>query len=111
MNHHQGRTDSTFAINLQIETIPSNHGSTFFGKTTMDLRRALPYFCALCLLLLAAIPSAAQVDLYNNGPTDGDTVAFLFNFGLTTSDTFTLASSSTVNGLTFAAWLIPGDVL
>lgn len=68
--------------------------------------------CCLCLLLIClALPAAAQNDLYDNGPTDGFTIGWTINFGLAVSDTFTLANNSTVNGLTFAAWLFPGDVL
>jgi hypothetical protein len=53
----------------------------------------------------------AQNDLYDNGPTDGNTDAFTINFGFAVSDTFDLAANSTVNGLNFAVWLFPGDIL
>lgn len=76
----------------------------------MKLLRALPCFCVLCLLL-AAIPSVAQVDLYDNGPIDGFTLGWTINFGFVVSDQFTLSSNSTVNGLTFEAFLNPGDLL
>lgn len=70
----------------------------------------LPCTCLL-FLCLGAIPAMAQQDLYDNGPTDGFDIAWLINFGNGVSDTFTLSSNSTVNGLTFAAWLFPGDVM
>lgn len=76
----------------------------------MNLRRVLTCFCVL-YLLLAALPAIAQQDLYDNGPTNGTIVGWTINFGFIVSDTFTLSSNSTVNGLTFAAWLFPGDVL
>jgi hypothetical protein len=63
---------------------------------------------AACLSSTSAI---AQNDLYDNGPTSGTIDAQEINFGWAVSDTFNLTSNSTVNGLNFAAWLIPGDVL
>lgn len=65
----------------------------------------------LVVLCLLVTPAIAQQDLYNNGPTDGFDTGWTINFGLAVSDTFTLSNGSTVNGLTFAAWLFPGDVL
>ncbi|HEY1731929.1 MAG TPA: PEP-CTERM sorting domain-containing protein [Terriglobales bacterium] len=76
----------------------------------MTLRRALPGFCILCLLLMA-IPAVAQQDLYNNGPIDGESIGWTINFGFAVSDQFTLSSDSTINGITFAAHMFPGDVL
>ncbi|HEY1731930.1 MAG TPA: PEP-CTERM sorting domain-containing protein [Terriglobales bacterium] len=67
----------------------------------------------ICLLALGlgGVPAIAQQDLYDNGPTDGQDMAWTINFGFLISDSFTLANAATVNGLTFAAWLVPGDVL
>jgi PEP-CTERM motif len=59
----------------------------------------------------AAVPMAAQSDLYNNGPINGDIDAYTINNGYVVSDTFTLTSSSAVNGMVFGAWVYPGDVL
>ena len=68
---------------------------------------------ATCLLVLclAVTPAIAQQDLYDNGPTDGQDLAWTINFGFAMSNSFSLANSAIVNGLTFAAWLFPGDVL
>ena len=65
---------------------------------------------ALLLLLpgLAAVPAVGQ---YDNGPINGTTDAWTINFGFVVSDTFTVTSSTTIPGLTFGAWLFPGDVL
>jgi hypothetical protein len=62
---------------------------------------------------LALCRAAAQSDLYNNGPINGDFDAWTINEGFAVSDSFTLtAGSSSVNGLSFGAWLSqPGDVL
>jgi hypothetical protein len=61
----------------------------------------------LCLAL-AAVPSVAGV-LYDNGPKGPDADAWNVSQGFIVSDTFTLLASSTVNGFSFNAWLIPGD--
>jgi hypothetical protein len=71
------------------------------------LSRLLLAFC----LALTAIPAAAQFEIYDNGPTDGSTDAWTINFGLMATNSFTLGTASAVDGLDFAAWLIPGDVL
>jgi len=73
----------------------------------LKLRIALPALLAFCLV---ALPAAAQT-LYNNGPVNGTTDAWTINFGFVVSDTFTLSSASTVNGLSFGIWMFPGDVL
>lgn len=69
----------------------------------------------MSLLLLvfccAAALAVAQNDLYDNGPTDGTTSAWSITDGFVTSDSFSLSSASTINGLNFVAWLAPGDVL
>jgi len=65
----------------------------------------------LVLLALVAIPALAQNDIYDNGPTNGTTDAWTINFGFAVSDSFTLGPNTSVNGLNFAAWLAPGDVL
>ena len=50
--------------------------------------------------------------IYENGPIDGNTDAWTINYGFITSDSFNVAAdSTTVTGMTFAAWLIPGDTL
>src|SRR5208283_4520795 len=67
---------------------------------------SLAIFC----LALVAIPASAQV-LYDNGPINGTTDAWVINFGYIVSDTFTLMNSSTVGGFDFGVWELPGDVL
>ena len=67
---------------------------------------------AIVLVALVAIPALAQNDIYDNGPTNGTVDAWTINFGFIVSDTFTIAEGgNTVNGLTFSAWLFPGDIL
>ncbi len=64
---------------------------------------------AACLVLV--LPASAQV-LYEDGPINGETDAWTINFGFVISDTFTISSgNSSVTGLAFGAWLMPGDVL
>ncbi len=64
----------------------------------------------LAISVIGAVPAVADT-LYNNGPINGTTDAWTINFGFVVSDTFTLSSDSTVQGLAFGAWLFPGDVL
>jgi hypothetical protein len=64
----------------------------------------------LVLLALVAVPAMAQT-LYTNGPTNGNTDAWTIGFGFIVSDTFTLNSAGTVNGVNFAAWLLSGDTM
>ncbi len=50
--------------------------------------------------------------LYENGPINGTTDAWVINSGFVVSDTFTVPSGGgTVNAMTFGAWVFPGDVL
>ena len=74
----------------------------------MKLRLALLFMLGFSLV---SLPAVAQTDLYDDGPTDGTTDAWTINFGFAVSDQFTLSSSAQVNGLQFAAWLFPGDVI
>ncbi len=65
----------------------------------------------LLALCLAVVPAIAQTDIYDNGAINGTTDAWTINSGFTVSDTFTLGASATVSGLSFGAWLEPGDSL
>ena len=49
--------------------------------------------------------------LYENGPINGNTDAWIINFDFIVSDTFTVSGDSTVTGMSFGAWLLPGDTL
>jgi uncharacterized repeat protein (TIGR03803 family) len=51
-------------------------------------------------------------DIYDNGPINGNAYAWSINFGSVVSDTFTMTGGGgSVNGMTFGAWLFPGDTL
>jgi hypothetical protein len=63
---------------------------------------------ALCMTL--ALPAMAQ-NLYDNGPVNGQVDAWTINFGFTVSDSFHLSSASSVTGIDFYAWLVPGDTI
>jgi hypothetical protein len=65
----------------------------------------------ILLFALVALPAMAQNDLYDNGPINGTVLGWTINFGFAVSDQFTLSGNSTVNGITFGAWLFPGDSL
>jgi len=49
--------------------------------------------------------------IYDNGPINGTVEAWTINFGFVVSDSFTAGQATNVNGMTFGAWLFPGDVL
>ena len=50
--------------------------------------------------------------LYENGPINGTTDGWTINGGFVVSDTLTVPNGGgPVNGMTFAAWAFPGDVL
>ena len=53
-----------------------------------------------------------QNEIYDNGPIKGATDGWAINYGFAVSDTFTVTGTNgaTVTGLTFGAWLFPGDV-
>ena len=61
--------------------------------------------------MLLVIPAIAQSDLYDNGPTNGTSDGWTINFGFVVSDSFTLGAPAGVPALSFAAWVLPGDVL
>ncbi len=83
----------------------------------MTLRATL-----LTLILVAVtVPAAAQNDVYDNGPIDGQDYGWMVNYGLVTSNSFYFNNSNncgfwgndpcSVNGVSFAVWMFPGDVL
>lgn len=78
----------------------------------MKTRFSVLTLVVLCWLLLDnASPASAQI-LYENGPINGYELAWDINQGFNPSNTFTIANSnSTIGGLSFGAWLTPGDVL
>jgi hypothetical protein len=78
----------------------------------MKIRTLLPHLLLLCLVLLAGLPASAQQLLYEDGPINGTVDGWTINFGFAVSDTFTIAGgNSTVQALSFGAWLFPGDTL
>ena len=50
-------------------------------------------------------------EIYDNGPINGNVDAWTINFGFVVSDTITVGDGSGVDGMTFGAWLLPGDTL
>jgi uncharacterized repeat protein (TIGR03803 family) len=50
--------------------------------------------------------------VYDNGPINGRTDAWYINFGYIISDSFYVAGNQTpISGMSFGAWLFPGDTL
>lgn len=68
------------------------------------------------LLVIASVllgtPFAWADTLYENGPVNGETDGWTINFGFVISDSFTISTGpSQVNGLSFWAWITPGDTV
>ena len=63
---------------------------------------------SLLVLCLPAVPALAQDDIYDNGPTNGQSWAWEFNLGQVTSDTFVVGGGgASIDGFSFFAWLVP----
>jgi len=76
------------------------------------VKTCLALFALICAVMLAAVPAAADNILYENGPINGETDAWTINFGFVMSDSITISTGqSTITGLSFGAWLFPGDTL
>jgi hypothetical protein len=74
------------------------------------MRTASWALVALCLTLASA-PAMAQT-LYENGPINGEVDAFTINFGFVIDDSFYISTpTAQVGGISFGAWLFPGDRL
>jgi len=56
------------------------------------------------------MPAAAQI-LYDNGPVNGNVNAWNIGSGFAVSDSFYLPQANVVGGISFWAWLFPGDIL
>jgi hypothetical protein len=48
---------------------------------------------------------------YCNGPLDGNTDAWGYNFGFAVADSFNISTATTVSSVQIMSWLFPGDVL
>lgn len=65
---------------------------------------------AVCLVLSPLFAVAGTV--YENGPINGEVNAWTINLGFEVDDSFFIAGpNAQVTGISFGAWLIPGDVL
>ncbi len=75
----------------------------------MRIRLALLFALAICVA--TCLPAHAGV-IYDDGPINGVTDSWVINFGFAVTDSFTVSGgSSTLNGVSFGAWLFPGDTL
>ncbi len=76
-------------------------------KTHIALFSLLTVVC----LMMTAAPAMAGV-VYDNGPINGVVNSWVINFGFFVSDSVTVSGGdSSIHGLAFGAWLIPGDTL
>jgi hypothetical protein len=77
----------------------------------MNLRRLLTSTVFMVCLVLR-LPAAAQQTLFEDGPINGTVNAYTINLGFVMSDSLTISGgTSTVTGISFGAWLFPGDTL
>jgi hypothetical protein len=94
-----------------------------------QLRIATFLLFSIICLALAVVPASAQLlNLYDNGPMNGQVSAWAINNGFSVSNSFTLSSGSNnsqLNGagppaarvsnelenVTFEAWVSPGDTI
>src|ERR1017187_9226034 len=76
------------------------------GAFSMKLRIASLSLLTVCYLTLVVAPAmAGTTTVYSNpGPATLTTDAWTINFGLEVSDSFTLASGSSITGLWFIYW-------
>lgn len=73
--------------------------------------KSLTPVIALGIAMMLSVPAAAQA-VYNNGPINGNYDAWTINLTFAVSDTFTVSNGgSNITGLSFGAWLYPGDTL
>ena len=69
----------------------------------MKMRMASLSLLAVCCLMLAVSPAMADT-LYNNGAYNGTTDAWTINFGFSVSDSFSVASGSSIEDLHIVYW-------
>jgi hypothetical protein len=72
-------------------------------------------FVLLVVIVMAiglAVPAAAQNEIYDNGPINGNVDAWNINFGFAVTDSFVASGGNqTVSGMALGAYLFFGDVL
>jgi hypothetical protein len=56
-------------------------------------------------------PPPPANEVYDNGPINGDVNAWTINFGYSVSDSLEILRTSQVSGISFGAWLYPGDTI
>lgn len=75
----------------------------------MEMRLALLFVLAVCV---ATVPPVHAGLIYDDGPINGAIDGWVINFGFALADSFTISSGTSIlNGLSFGAWLFPGDTL
>lgn len=103
----RNRLHTDYLANSKVMDLARNGNCIGLQSEKEGMRAFLLWFFALCLTL----PAAAQT-VYSNGPINGNTDAWTVDFGFITSDTFNVSNNgTTVTGLSFGAWLSPGDTL
>ena len=82
-----------------------------FAEAFVKTRESWLAIGLVLLALALTLPASAQV-LYENGPINGETDGWTINDGFVVNNSFTISTgNSTINGISFGAWLFPGDLL
>ena len=87
--------------------VPNNNNYSFIGDPIMKI--TINMIVLVASFLLSSSFASANV-LYDNGPVNGQLDAFTINYGYTVSDSFSLASNSTITDVNFWTWNYPGDI-
>jgi hypothetical protein len=66
---------------------------------------------AVAFGLAASISAGQGAVLYDQGPINGGIDAWTINFDFAVTDSFTLSQASTVTGVNFGVWTLPGDTI
>jgi len=106
-------TPTTAAQNVTPPTaVQAARTPHYASRLAHPAKRPLPPKPSAALRAKARRGPLDPNDIYDNGPPNGNTDAWTINFGFVVSDTLTISSDqSSITGMTFAAWLFPGDTV
>jgi len=75
----------------------------------MEVRRGLFLAIAVALAPVASVTATHGAVLFDQGPINGTIDAWTINFDYAIADSFALSQASTLTGVNFGAWSLPGD--
>ena len=66
-------------------------------------------FVIFCSVFIVALAASADI-VYENGPINGQVNSWMINFNSSIGDSFAVSGGpTTIAGMAFGAWLVPGD--